>query len=185
MIRCFLSLNIERSLQNRLIPVQDELKLLLDGQKVKWEMPDKFHLTLRFLGDMEPGTVKKISGELGEIKPGFDTIRMITSEIGFFPDAKRPNVVFLGLTEKENFSDILVNSIDEQLSEFGFKHENKFVPHITMGRFRRGHRVKINSSITLKTEPMNIEFESFYLMKSTLKPGGSVYEIINEFKFKQ
>jgi RNA 2',3'-cyclic 3'-phosphodiesterase len=184
MLRCYLSLNIERSLQNRLKLAQDDLKSELRRQKVKWENFDKFHLTLRFLGDTEEGKISNISKELGDIKLGFDDIRMSVSGTGFFPNEKYPNVVFIGLEETGNSSGILVDSIDKILGKFGYKPDHNFVPHITMGRFRRENRVKIDKPVNIKTEPMEINFSSFFLMKSTLKPGGSVYEVIKEFKFR-
>lgn len=184
MIRCFLSLNIEHSLQNRLRLIQDDLKQELQGQKIKWENPDKFHLTLRFLGDTEPGMIKNINMELDAVHTGFEFIYMTVSGIGFFPNARYPNVVFAGLNDETNSSGKLVNELDKILGKYGFKPDNKFVPHITMGRFRREHRVKLNRPVNIKTEPLEFRLESFFMMKSTLKPGGSVYEVIKEFKFK-
>jgi len=183
MVRCFLSLNIESSLQTRLKLVQDDLKISLNRQKVKWENTDKFHLTLRFLGDVEQGKIKEIIKELGVIRTGFDVIRMTASGIGFFPNAKYPNVVFASLDEFGNSTGVLVDAIDCSLAKFGFKPDNKFVPHITMGRFRREKRVKITNEINISVEPMEFMFNSFFLMKSTLKPEGSVHEVIKEFKF--
>jgi len=184
MIRCFLSLNIERSLQNKLSYAQEDLKKELSSQKIKWEKADKFHLTLRFLGDTEPGKIKIISQELTGLKLGFEVISMTASGIGFFPNAKKPNIVFIALNEDGNSTGILVDEIDRALGKFGFKPDFKFVPHITMGRFRRDNRVKIEHAINVKIEPFEFKFDSFYLMKSKLKPGGSDYEVIKEFKFK-
>lgn len=183
MVRCFLSLNIERSLQSRLSLIQDDLKFDLNRQKVKWEIPGKFHLTLRFIGDVESGRMNEIIMELSRIRVGFESIIMTSSGIGFFPNAKYPNVVFVGLAEEGNSTDVLVDAIDGSLSKFGFKPDNKFVPHITMGRFRREKRVKISNEININVEPMEFKFDSFFLMKSTLKPAGSVHEVIKEFKF--
>jgi len=184
MVRCFLSLNIERSLQTRLRYAQEDLKRELSRQKIKWENPDKFHLTMRFLGDTEQAVIKNIIAELDGIRMGFNVINMTACGIGFFPNANKPNVVFVALNEDGNSSGILADEVDRVLGKFGFKRDLKFVPHVTMGRFRRENRVKIEHEININIEPLEFKFESLYLMKSTLKPGGSVYEIIKEFKFK-
>jgi 2'-5' RNA ligase len=110
---------------------------------------------------------------------------MTAKGIGFFPNAKYPNVVYCGLKDEENLSGKLVSEIYSAAEKFGFKPDNKFIPHITMGRFRREHREKLTRTINIETEPIEFCFNSFCLMKSILKPGGSVYEVIKEFKFKK
>jgi len=182
-IRSFISLNIDSSLISRLKLIQDDIRIMLKDHKVKWENPDKFHMTLRFLGDIEESNITEISAELGSVMLGFDNIRMTASGIGFFPNQKRPNVVFIDLTEEGNFSEQLVNEIDNKLNRFGFKPDKKFVPHVTVGRFRRENRKGLHEQINVNVEPIEIIFDSFYLMKSVLKPGGSVYEVLQEYKF--
>jgi 2'-5' RNA ligase len=182
-IRSFISFNIDSSLQNRLGAIQNDVKAELKDQKVKWEDPGKFHLTIRFLGNVEGNILREILKELALIDFEFDNISMTSCGIGFFPNRKRPNVVFIDLNDPGNLSDKLVYKIDSTLDNFGFKPDKKFIPHITIGRFKRENRIRLGEQIKVKVEPIKINFSSFFLMKSVLTPRGSVYEVISEFKF--
>ncbi len=182
--RSFLSLNIESSLQNRLKLIQDDVKSRLIHHGVKWENHDKFHLTLRFIGDVEEFLLKEISRELDIIHTGFDTIKMTAAGIGFFPNQKFPNVVYIDFAEEGNNSEMLVNLLDAALDKFSFKPDKKFIPHVTIGRFKKDRRKRLEENFSINVEPVEIIFESFYLMKSTLKPSGSEHEVIKEYKFK-
>jgi 2'-5' RNA ligase len=138
---------------------------------------------MRFLGDVEKSRRDEILKELGSLKFDFDSFKLVTCGIGFFPNQKHPNVVFIDLRDEGNYSSGLVNKIDVILDKFGFKPDKKFVPHITLGRFRRENRRRMNEQLSFNVEPIEIIFDSYYVMKSVLKPVGSVYEILQEFKF--
>jgi RNA 2',3'-cyclic 3'-phosphodiesterase len=182
-VRSFLSLNIDGVIQLKLKQAQDDARKILSSHTIKWERYEKFHLTLFFLGEISEKIVDDIIKELGSIKLDFRNIRMRTGGIGFFPNRRRPNVIFIDLKEKDGTSERLTDEIDKAVEKFGFKRDKKFVPHITWGRFRRDHRTKISEEININIEPIEITFDSFYLMKSITKPSGSVYEVIQRFKF--
>ena len=183
-IRTFISLNTEDSIKERLKLVQNDVKDMLKDYPVKWTNSEKFHLTVRFLGNLEENEVNILSKELDNIKPGFEKLKFKTAGIGFFPDTKRPNVVFADLKEDNNNSEKLVEKIDEVIKLFGIVPDKKFVPHITLGRFKHGRRKKPADKVNIEFENFEIEFRSFYLMKSILKSGGPEYEVIKEFKLQ-
>lgn len=184
-IRTFVSLNPEGKIKKILGKVQQELKESLAGFRIKWEDPAKFHLTLRFLGDLNRGEVKELSAELEKLRFDFDSLTFRTKGIGFFPNPKFPNVIFADLSEDGSDSAILVSAIDKVIDMFGIKPDKQFVPHITLGRFKRDGRQRLEMEPTVKVPAAESVFTAFYFMKSTLKTGGSVYEEIKKFNFKQ
>ncbi len=184
-VRSFLSLNIDASIINSLAVIQNRVKEALNEYAVKWEHPDKFHLTLRFLGDLYQNSISELIRHLETVNFDFKTIETFTSGIGFFPDRKFPNVVFIDLTEIGCNLDVLTDNIDKVLSNFGIKPDKKFVPHITIGRFRREKRKKLEGNFNTETERININFDSYYLMKSILTPSGSFYNEIKCFPFNK
>ncbi len=184
-IRTFLSLNIRSSLIKRLEAVQNDVKAALKDYPVKWENPNKLHMTLRFLGDTGIDKISDLVFTLDRLKLDFESMKFTANSVGFFPNPKYPNVVFISLDEEGNNSAKLVEFIDKIIFNFGVKPEKRFIPHITLGRFRRDKRIKIENPVIINVEPIEIEFDSFYLMQSTLTPEGSVYETISEFKFQK
>ena len=72
---------------------------------MKWERPEKIHITLRFLGDLEEDTVAAINDNLSKFI-GQREIESGLSGLGGFPDLRFPRVLFIGLEENieiENF----------------------------------------------------------------------------------
>jgi len=184
-IRTFLSLNADEQLIQVLRRVQNDLKEELKSYPVKWENPDKFHLTLRFLGDLDENKAEELAFILDRLKLEFESIKFTVGDIGFFPNQKYPNVVFIGLNEESSNSEKLVEFIDKILLSFGIRPDKKFIPHITLGRFRRDKRTRLDKQVEVKIEHIKTEFESFCLMKSVLQPGGSEYHVLNKFKFSK
>lgn len=184
-IRTFLSLNVSEDSTAGLSSIQQKVKAALGNYPVKWEDPKKLHLTLRFLGDTDEERIQSLIFTLERLKLEFDMIKFTVNGAGFFPNPKYPNVVFAELNEQGSSSLKLVEFIDKIIYNFGVKPEKRFIPHITLGRFSRDKRVKIEQRVNINLEPIEIEFDSFYLMKSSLTPKGSVYEVISEFKFKK
>ena len=157
---------------------------ILKDYPVKWINSDKFHLTLRFLGNTEKSEVAGLTAGLNKIKPGFNKPNFQISDIGFCPDRKYPNVVFIGLKESGNNSAKVIEMIDDIIIPLGIKPDKKFVPHITLGRFKHDGRRKVSDKVNIETWNFEIEFQSFFLMKSFLKSGGPEYEVIKEFKLQ-
>jgi 2'-5' RNA ligase len=183
--RAFLSLNLEDSLKTRIAEIQKELQNKLGGYPVKWENPEKYHLTVRFLGDVSEADLGNLKDELGLINWGFDKLEFNSKGIGFFPNSRKPNVVFIGLDEKGNNSEQFVEKIDKVITALGIQPDKKFVAHITLGRFRRENRKSVDENNLIKFEPFNVNFDSLFLMESMLDSKGSRYYPIKQFNFRK
>jgi 2'-5' RNA ligase len=103
--------------------------------------------------------------------------------MGAFP-GKSVRVVWLGL--QGNFEE-LQKQVEEALIPFGFEsEERKFTPHLTLGRVARPNPETsklISAKISKLSEIQIGEFtvDRFHLKKSTLTPGGPIYEDLTEF----
>ena len=183
--RTFISLNLDEQVKGKFAQVQNAVKDALKDFQVKWENPFKFHLTLRFLGDLNNAEIRDLVKELEKINPAADNIVFFSESIGFFPNARYPNVVFIDLKEKSDKLNNLLEEIDKTITEFGIKPDKKFVPHVTLGRFRRDKRQLLTTEINITVPKTEILFEDFFLMKSVLQQTGSEYEIIKKYSFKK
>jgi len=184
-IRAFLSLNLEDSIKFRIAEIQKELQTKLGGHLIKWENPEKFHLTVRFLGDVKENDVENLKDELEKINWDFESLKFTSNGIGFFPNARKPNVVFIGLDEEGSGSKKLVDNIDKVITEYGIQPDNRFVAHITLGRFRKENRKSVDEHYLVRFESFNVVFDSFYLMQSVLDFKGSKYYTVKQFYFKK
>ena len=183
-LRAFLSLNFDGSLIERISVIQKELQGNLNNHLIKWENPEKFHLTLRFLGSTDIKTIDEIIENLSSISWDFTSIEFNSSQIGFFPNLRKPNVIYIGLNEKGSNVVKLIDEIDRAIISKGILPDKKFVAHITMGRFRHENREKIPSDFNIEFEPFSVSHNSLFMMKSVLDSKGSKYYSIKEIKFK-
>lgn len=181
--RAFLSLNLEEQLKIEIAEIQKELQSKLSDYRIKWENTEKFHLTLRFLGDLDENQLNEIKEGLEKSQYGFKQLEFHSEGIGFFPNPRRPNVIFIALKEKGNNTDRLVDEIDKVITESGIKPDKKFVAHITLGRFRRENRKGVNEENLVEFDPFDVNFDSFYLMESVLDYRGSKYYEIKKYNF--
>ena len=105
-------------------------------RSVRWEPREKFHVTLRFLGDVEESRLAGISADIGSavsgsgrVESGFDGLRL-------FPGPRNPRVLALGLVKSERFQ-ALFDGVQQAVLQNGFERERrKFTPHVTIGRIR-------------------------------------------------
>jgi 2'-5' RNA ligase len=183
--RLFLAFIPDAALQNALIETQAKIQKDLSVYNVRWEDPSRFHMTIRFLGDVNADIIEPMINVLDRVKFSFDALKFRTDETGFFPDKRFPNVVYAGLKEAGKDAPDFIDSIDKILLTFGLTADKKFVPHITLGRFNKKKRKKLQNISPVELPGLKTDFEYYSLMKSTLKEGGSVYEEIYKFNFNK
>ena len=87
-----------------------------------------FHLTLKFLGDVQPNKADEIIDSLKSIK--FRPFPVFPDSIGIFPTENYIRVVWVGLKPQVEIIE-LQKQVDESLIKL-FKKEKDFEPHITL-----------------------------------------------------
>ncbi len=146
---------------------------------VSWERDEKMHCTLKFLGDTDSDRISEIHACLDHVSASHLPFRIAYRSLGFFPNAREPRIVWIGIEELDGSLHQLQESIDVQLASLGFETEKRsFHPHLTLGRIRsvRNQRqlIATTETLTFASEPYVID--SFSLMRSDLRPTGSVYK---------
>ncbi|MFN3396720.1 MAG: RNA 2',3'-cyclic phosphodiesterase [Thermodesulfovibrionales bacterium] len=184
-IRSFISINLTETLKKEIN------NLLMDLRKhnldVKWVPVENLHVTLKFLGHIPEETVEKVKERLLKVTPLFKPFRLRFNGIGFFPDRKRPRVIWIDISDSDVLK-ILQETIEERLKEIGFAREERgFSPHLTIGRIRslRERKRLVGIVETIKDREFGIiDVDRVFLMKSDLRPGGAQYSVIAEFPLK-
>ena len=133
-----------------------------------------FHLTLKFLGDVQPDAADNILSTLKVIK--FTKFTVFLDSIGVFPNENHIRVVWVDLKPQDRILK-LQHQIDESLRLL-FKQDKDFKAHITLARVKYPEDKKSFIEHLRKIEVQNkkIEIGQFKLIKSTLTQKSPVYE---------
>ena len=142
---------------------------------VRWEPPEKFHVTLRFLGEVAEADVGSLSRDVGERVSGSGGVESGFSGLRVFPGRKSPRVLAVSLSRGPRFSR-LFEAVEAAVLKNGFGGtKGKFVPHVTIGRVRGSFGGARGVS-----GPGGERFviRSVGLVGSELRPGGSRYSLL-------
>ena len=139
-----------------------------------------FHITLKFLGEVQPEKVGNVVDILKSIK--FNAFSVALDSVGIFPTENYIRVVWVGIKPEERILE-LQGSIDNALKPL-FKKEKDFKAHITLARVKYPEDKKdfVGKIKNINVESKKINIREFKLIKSTLSPKGPVYEGLAVFK---
>lgn len=164
--------------------VQTHLAMLCCGLPgARWLEPGQFHLTLRFIGDVNSHLVPDIMDVLDEIPS--DPFSLVLEGIGFFPPRKKPRVLWAGVRKNEQLVR-LRNRIEAALSSIGLEPEQrKFFPHITLARLQKTPASKVGRYLEQHVLFYSQEctVDRFLLYSSVLNPKGAKHFVEQEFLF--
>ncbi len=176
-IRSFIAFELPEAVIALLGKVQQELKSL--RLKVRWVRPENIHLTLKFLGNINPGDIENIGGAMSDAAGDCAPFTLTVGGIGFFPGIKRPRIIWVGLGGEIQELLNLQRNLADRLATVGFpKEKRSFKAHLTLGRIRQAvNPSKIGQAIQEYSDSGNQKFtaDRVILFKSDLKPSGAEY----------
>ncbi|HET6521839.1 MAG TPA: RNA 2',3'-cyclic phosphodiesterase [Geminicoccaceae bacterium] len=178
MPRLFVALDLPDTAKRQLEPLTGGLAL----PDVRWLPPEQWHLTLRFIGEVEGGVLYDVGEALAEV-PGrpFD-LRL--KGIGHFPPRGEPKVLWAGVERNAELT-ALKRRIDRALRDAGLPPDpRRFAPHVSLARFRQlpppnrlGAYLMRHS--LFQGEPFPVS--GFRLYSSVLRPDGPVHAVEAEY----
>ncbi len=180
-MRAFLSINLDRSVREGIARLQGELGRQTRG--IRWVKPDLLHLTLIFLGDIQGGDSRAFAQPLRELAQETAAFRFTLDRLGAFPGIHSPRVIWLGMQSGAEQLIALAKRIEDVLGTFGHFSTGPFVPHLTIGRRKRGADLFSPGEIFKEPldSPYTVYADRFFLMQSILYPTGPLYTPVKEF----
>lgn len=185
MIRAFIAIEVPDFIQKEIAFIQDRLRRA--AASVKWVKPENIHLTLKFLGNIEPGWVDRILREMDHIAGDTERFTLYIKGIGCFPNMRNPRVIWVGVEDVEKRAASLQLRLDSSLESLGFPREERaFTPHLTIGRFKSpsGRKEILDEVHKLGIPSLgSLEAEEMILFQSELNPQGAIYTPLGRARF--
>lgn len=184
-IRSFLAFEVPPVMKEALTGVlEDAGRTRLN---VRWVKVDNIHLTMVFMGNIREEDLPGVRTAVAPVCSRYGPFDVSLRSLGFFPNARRPRVIWIGLDGDIERLSLLRDDLQTALEPFGLKKEKrKFQPHLTIGRFRNPGRSDSSCEDTLaRYEDFRgsvCELDELILFKSDLKPGGAEYTRLDSWK---
>lgn len=154
--------------------------------KAGWERPEKMHLTLKFLGDVDASRVPSLTAAAERSAAGLSPFGLTAEGAGSFPPHGAPRVLWLGLRDEAGGLALLQRRLEEECEREGFQREPRpFKPHLTLARIRapQGARELADAHRRTPFGPFDFRVSELTLVRSQLGPGGSRYTPISRHGF--
>jgi len=141
----------------------------------KWVAPENYHLTLRFIGEVEPWRAQEVDEALAAIRAR--PVELSLRGLGTFEKAGRIQALWVGVERSEGLAH-LQRKVETALQRIGLEPERRgFAPHVTLARTDKAPPEKIVAYVqahNLFRAPA-VSVESFTLYSSRLGKEQAVY----------
>jgi RNA 2',3'-cyclic 3'-phosphodiesterase len=182
-VRLFIAIKISPEIQQAIAALLQEFRVL--APQIKWVRAENLHITLKFLGETPDQKLSPLQNALSGIR--FDqSVNLVIHGLGFFPNDRRPKVLWAGMQASQNLQSLAAN-IDAEVHRLGFPNEERpFAPHLTLARLQ-SLRIPPNLLQTIHSKSAqnfgSLRTGEFHLIQSHLKPTGAEYTTLQSFRF--
>src|SRR5260370_27172800 len=119
-MRIFIALDIDEAIRQRIARFLDGVRGF--APDARWVRPESLHVTLKFIGETAPQNVDQIKEALNAVES--NAIEMNIRGCGFFPGAKSPRVLWVGIEAGPALA-ALASTVDDRVAGSGVAEKNQ------------------------------------------------------------
>jgi len=181
MARIFLALTPNKDLNDQIIELKKELKnTVLSEADINWQKNSDHHLTINFVGAMEPEQIEEMYVGIEQIN-FMSHLQIDVSAVSFFPN--EDSQLLVALVRPTNQIQKIFERIDEVVTRIGFGSSLKnFRPHITLGRFKDKGRPQYSFEEFSEIN-MSSRVNALDVYESEFDQGRTNYGLLKSFEF--
>jgi RNA 2',3'-cyclic 3'-phosphodiesterase len=183
-MRAFIGIDLDKELKEEIVKLQYNLRKY--STSGRWTNEENFHLTLKFLGDINGAQQEQISEGMIKICNNIKPLNLSIERLGIFEGDSSIRVLWLGLGGDISALRLLQSNIENEISKIGFEKEKRaFKPHITIGQ-----NLVINYPSNSIEDIVNIQkltgicADRMFLFKSEQSGKKRIYTKIDEYLMK-
>jgi RNA 2',3'-cyclic 3'-phosphodiesterase len=145
----------------------------------RWVDPDNYHLTLRFIGDIDDGLADEIDGLLGQVARRRFSLRI--DGLDSF-GGNRPRAVVAAVPLVADLVDLQAEH-ERIMQRVGLQPDRKYKPHVTLARLRDTSSRQVADFLSLRQPFCSPPFavSRFVLYSSRNSIGGGPYVVEAEY----
>jgi 2'-5' RNA ligase len=176
--RIFAAIDISDEARHAVATYIDALRHDFRDVPVRWEKPEKLHITLKFAGSIDEAALNSLTSDVEAAAAETNPFAITLAETGaFVRRSSRANVLWIGLQQRY-VMDELAAKIDPKTVQRRFK------AHITIARLKDAKKAQllIERHLSSAFEAVTFSVEGVTIYESTLLPTGSVYNVISRHR---
>jgi 2'-5' RNA ligase len=159
-----------------------ELNLLQGGVwGARWVEPADYHITLRFIGDIDEGLGREIRMTLDNIEAQSFVVSL--KGVGAFGGSD-PHTIYVGLAESGEIRRLQA-TIERHLQMLGLPPDGrKFTPHVTLARLKAPSLANVQEFLARQSLFTSRPFEvsRFVLYSARPSRGGGPYGVVDAYE---
>lgn len=156
-------------------------RLRPDLPHARWIPRPNMHVTLRFIGYVEPGVVGDVGAVCRTVAAEHEPAELRLGPLGAFPSARRARVVWLGIEDPAGLTPALAGSLGAGLEPLGIAAEDRdYHPHLTLARLKQPRRAELPDA-PARAELPPFRLDEVVLFRSRPQRSGVTYEVIDRF----
>jgi len=182
------------------IPIQEAYQPIIwefinnQQDEYKWAQPEKWHITVLFIGDFPVDRVEALKEALGSHLEHQWALKLNPDKFKFAPKLSNARMIWLNFEEDASF-DALVQNTYEKIQElyemwdleFNIKLHQKNIPHVTLARFKPFNAYDQaylqTPNLCKKLDPMSAS--EVRLFQSELLEGGARYTMLDRYSLAE
>ena len=148
---------------------------------VRWVSTPAIHLTLKFLGEIDPAMVPELARSLRDASRDERPLTLTMRGLGGFPNIRNPRVLWCGLEGDIERLGGLQKKVEEACIPLGFEPEGRgFHAHLTLGRVQGEKNLQsLLDYIRIADRPgCSFTAGEYRIYKSVLSPRGATYTVL-------
>jgi len=166
----------------------NSLRRLVPDVAASWNREGKFHLTLKFIGEVPKEDVARLSLAAERATARLSAFNLIVAGAGAFPKKGPPKVLWLGIKDPSERLAKLHAQLDLECTREGFTAEERaFHPHLTIARVRsqRGARALATAHQEMGFAAVEVAVTELSVIRSELGVKGSKYTTISKHRLSE
>jgi len=138
--RLFVGVPVPGHVKDEIERAQQELRRALSTDRLRWAGRAQLHVTLKFLGAVDPARVEPLTQALEAAVTRIDPVRLEAVGVVAFPE-RRARMLWVRVRDTAEHLALLHRAVEESTADFTSEApERGFTAHITLARFRSHRR---------------------------------------------
>lgn len=183
-MRTFIGAEFNKEIKDSIAGIQHIVRE--NSERGRFKYVGNFHLTLKFLGEIQQAKSEDIGRVLKSIAAKHPKIHLNIDRIGFFEGRGSIHALWLGFSGEIDKLGMLYTDVEEEMHRLGIKKEIKaYTPHITIAQdlTLRIPFEKLKEKVDFKNfRP--VEIKEVALIKSEELNGKRIYTPISTFALR-